>query len=133
MMTKGRDDFDKPVVDALAKRAAFICSNPDCKTLTVAPSSEDTLKFIQIGKAAHITAAAEGGPRFDSSISSSERKSIDNGIFLCSNCAEMIDKNMGIDFPVVLLHEWKGSHESWVGNNLNKTVQQQAQPTQVLQ
>ena len=40
-MTKRRDDFDKPVVDTLAKRAAYICSNPDCKTLTIAPFSED--------------------------------------------------------------------------------------------
>jgi hypothetical protein len=47
-MTKGRDDFNKPVIDALAKRAAFICSNPDCKTLTIAPSDEDSLKFIYI-------------------------------------------------------------------------------------
>ena len=109
-MTKGRDDFDKPVVDALAKRAAFICSNPDCMTLTIAPSSEDARKFIYIGKAAHITAAAEGGPRFDSMMSSAERKSIDNGIFLCSNCADMIDKNMGADFSIKLLKEWKSTH-----------------------
>jgi len=131
MIPKDRDDFNKPVVDALAKRAAFICSNPDCRTLTIAPSSEDTLKFIYIGKAAHIAAASEGGPRFDRGMSSDDRKSIDNGVFLCSNCADMIDKNMGIDFPVPLLKEWKGTHETWVGNNLNKKIQQQAQPAQV--
>lgn len=130
-MAKRKDDFDKPVVDALAKRAAFICSNPECRALTIAPSSEDALKFIYIGKAAHIAAAAEGGPRFNPGMSSEERKSIDNGIFLCSNCADMIDKNMGIDFPVALIEEWKGSHEAWVGDNLNKKVQQQAQPIQV--
>jgi len=130
-MTKGRDDFDKPIVDALAKRAAYICSNPDCMTLTIAPSSEDVLKFIYIGKAAHIAAAAEGGARFDSTMSSDERKSISNGIFLCSNCADMIDKNKGIDFPVELLQKWKSTHESWVSNNLNKKVHKQAQPAQV--
>ncbi|MFH1829502.1 MAG: hypothetical protein ABH871_01830 [Pseudomonadota bacterium] len=130
-MTKARDDFNKTVVDALAKRAAFICSNPECRTLTIAPSSEDVLKFIYIGKAAHIAAAAEGGPRFDPGMSFDERKSIDNGVFLCSNCADMIDKNMGIDYPVALLKEWKGTHETWVGNNLNKKVQQQAQSAQV--
>ncbi len=130
-MAKGRDDFDKPVVDALAKRAAFICSNPDCKTQTIAPSEEDSLKFIYIGKAAHITAASEGGPRFESSMSSDERKSIGNGIFLCSNCADMIDKNKGIDFSVELLHKWKSTHEDWVSNNLNKKIQEQVQPAQV--
>ncbi len=130
-MPKGRDDFDKPVVDALGKRAAFICSNPDCKTLTIAPSEEDSLKFIYIGKAAHIKAASKGGSRFDPSMSSEERKSIDNGIFLCSNCADMIDKNKGIDFSVELLHEWKSIHDDWVSNNLNKNIQKQVEPAQV--
>jgi len=130
-MAKGRDDFDKPVVDALAKRAAFICSNPDCKTLTIAPSEEDSLKSIYIGKAAHIKAAAKDGPRFEPSMTSDERKSIDNGIFLCSNCADMIDKNKGIDFSVEILHKWKSTHENWVSKNLNKKIQKQAQPAQV--
>jgi hypothetical protein len=35
-------------------------------------------------------------------MSSDERKSTSNGVFLCSNCAEMIDKNNGLDFPVGL-------------------------------
>lgn len=130
-MPKGRDDFDKPVVDTLAKRAAFICSNPDCKTLTIAPSEEDNLKFIYIGKAAHITAASEGGPRYDKEMSSDNRKSINNGIFLCSNCADMIDKNKGIDFSVELLQKWKSDHEIWVRSNLNKKTQEEAQPAQV--
>ncbi|MCP4491521.1 MAG: hypothetical protein GY820_30045 [Gammaproteobacteria bacterium] len=89
------------------------------------------LKFIYIGKAAHITAASEGGPRIESSMSSDERKSIDNGIFLCSNCADMIEKNNGIDFSVELLHKWKSTHEDWVSNNLNKRIQEQVQPAQV--
>jgi hypothetical protein len=121
-MTNGRDDFDKSVVDALAKRAAYICSNPDCRTLTLAPSTEDDTKFIYIGKAAHITAASSGGPRFDASLSSEERKSIRNGIFLCSNCADMIDKNDGLDYPVDLLRKWKTEHEAWVIENLNKST-----------
>lgn len=131
-MAKGRDDFDKLVADALMKRAAFICSNPDCKRQTIAPSRIDNGRFIYIGKAAHIAAAAEGGPRFEKSMSSEERKSIDNGIFLCSNCADMIDKNNGIDFSVELLHDWKITHDSWVGSNLNKLIQKQDQPAQVV-
>lgn len=52
-------------------------------------------------------------------------------MFLCSNCADMIDKNKGIDFPTALLIEWKNDHETWVRNNLNKKIQPKAQPTQV--
>lgn len=119
-MSASRDDFPKSVVDALAKRAAFICSNPDCRTLTVAPSPESDEKFIYIGRASHICAAAEGGPRFDAVMTSDERRSASNGIFLCSNCADMIDKNSGLDFSAVRLRRWKDDHEQWVASNLNK-------------
>lgn len=130
-MTEGRDDFDLSVVDALGKRAAYICSNSACKTLTIAPSSENDTKFIYIGNAAHIAAASEGGPRYDPNMSSEERKSINNGIFLCGNCADMIDKNKGMDFSVALLKKWKSNHESWVSKNLNKKVYEQSQASHV--
>ncbi len=130
-MKNSRDDFDIDVINALKMRAAFICSNPDCKRLTVAPSSEDELKFIYIGIAAHICAASEKGPRYDPNMTPDERKSIVNGVFLCSGCSVMIDKNQGIDFSVDLLRQWKMRHESWVRNNLNKKVNDQPTPLQV--
>jgi hypothetical protein len=122
-MAQKRDDFSKPVVEALAKRASFICSNPDCRAQTLAPSESEPGKYLYIGKAAHICAAAEGGPRFDPRMSAEERGSIDNGIFLCSGCADLIDKNNGADFPPEQLHEWKRTHEKWVTDNLNKRTQ----------
>jgi len=122
-MLKPRDDFSKTVVNALAKRAAFICSNPDCRAQTLAPSDTEPGKYLYIGKAAHICAAAEGGPRFDSQMSAEERGGIDNGIFLCSSCADLIDKNGGADFSPELLHEWKRTHAKWVTDNLNKKSQ----------
>lgn len=121
-MSNKRDEFDKPTVEALAKRAAYICSNPDCKTLTIAPSSVEDTKVTYIGKAAHITAAAEGGPRYNPDLSPEDRKSIDNGIFLCSNCADMIDKNKGVDYPIKLLVKWKNEHDTWISENLNMRV-----------
>src|SRR3984893_4401229 len=74
---KMRDDFIKPVVEALAKRVGFVCSNPSCEQLTVGPQ-EETSGTITIGVAAHITAAAPGGPRYDPALSSDERRSITN-------------------------------------------------------
>lgn len=113
-MSQDRDDFPKAVADALAKRAAFICSNPDCKALTIAPSEGDDGKFLYIGVAAHICAASVGGPRYDPQMTQEERKSASNGLFLCSSCATMIDKNNGLDFAVGLLRHWKDEHERWV-------------------
>lgn len=118
---KKRDEFDKKTIEIVAKRASYICSNPDCRSLTLCPSETDPEKYIYIGKVAHITAASENGPRYDPPLTSEQRSSIGNGMFLCSNCADMIDKNMGLDFPVDLLKKWKDNHEIWVKENLNKS------------
>jgi hypothetical protein len=120
-MKKRNDDFPRPVIETLAKRSSYICSNPTCRVMTLAPSTKNLDKVIFVGKAAHITAASKGGPRYDASLTSSQRKSIKNGIFLCSFCADIIDKNKGIDFPVSELKRWKREHEAWVRSNLNKS------------
>jgi len=117
-----RDDFSPKTIETVAKRASFICSNPNCRSLTLCPSDVEPKKFIYIGKVAHITAASQEGPRFDSSLTPEQRSSSDNGMFLCSNCADMIDKNNGLDFPAALLKIWKYEHEKWVKENLNKSV-----------
>jgi len=119
---KNRDNFPARIVDVLAKRASYICSNPECKALTVCPSDTISDKSIYIGEAAHITAAASSGPRYDESLTVEERCSIENAIFLCSSCATMIDKNKGIDFTKEVLRNWKLQHEAWVRSNLNKSI-----------
>ncbi len=119
---KNRDDFDKKVVDALAKRASYICSNPECRCLTIAATKLDEDKFTYLGVAAHITAAAEGGPRYEQTLTSSERSSIENGIFLCGSCSIMIDKNNGLDYSIEQLIKWKDEHHQWVQENLNKKI-----------
>jgi hypothetical protein len=115
-----RDDFAAPVRNSLRMRAALICSNPDCRKQTAAPASMDDDSFVCIGKASHITAAAVGGPRYDPTLTPQQRSSISNAIFLCSGCADVIDKNNGREFPTPLLRQWKAQHEIWIASNLNK-------------
>src|ERR1700741_3114892 len=55
-----RDDFTKPVMEALARRDGFRCSNPRCRAATVGPAPSEDL-FTNNGVAAHITAASDGG------------------------------------------------------------------------
>jgi hypothetical protein len=50
-------------------------------------------KTISVGVAAHITAASSGGPRYDPTLSRHQRKSTENGIWLCQNCAKLIDND----------------------------------------
>lgn len=109
MVNNRRDDFPLRIKKILAKRVAYICSNPDCNNPTVGPSSTKT-KAINIGVAAHICAAAPGGPRYDNEMTSEERSSVDNGIWLCQNCSKLIDSDVN-KYPIELLKEWKKNAE----------------------
>jgi hypothetical protein len=62
------------------------------------------------GVAAHIRAAAKGGPRYDPSMSPEQRKSIANGIWLCESCAKLIDTDTG-RYSVDVLERWKSIAE----------------------
>lgn len=63
-----RDDFKLDVKDTLARRAGMRCSNPNCRQPTSGPQ-QDPAKSVNVGVAAHITAAAKGGSRYDSLLS----------------------------------------------------------------
>jgi hypothetical protein len=105
-----RDDFTQPTLDILAKRVGVRCSNPSCHKLTTGPRTEET-KIVNIGVGSHITAAAPGGPRYDANLSIEERKSSDNGIWLCQNCAKLVD-NDPMRYTVEVLRVWKKSAEA---------------------
>lgn len=130
-MPQQRDNFPSKTVDILKQRGAFICSNPNCRKITVGPAEASENQVVYIGRAAHICAAAEGGPRYDPNMSVEQRSDIANAIFLCANCADAIDDNSGIDYSVDLLKSWKRQHEEWVRNNLNKSLSSNA-PTSVI-
>lgn len=115
-MVLSRDNFTIKTVDILAKRVGYICSNPNCRKYTVGPNTEKNKATI-VGIAAHITAASVGGPRYDSALSIEQRKDIDNGIWLCTNCATLIDKDP-LSFPIKILNEWKRFAE----NEMNKEL-----------
>ena len=70
----------------------------------------DPSKSIIVGVAAHITAAAVGGPRYDPDLSPEQRRSIDNGIWLCQTCSKLVDSDQA-RFPVELLRSWKRQAE----------------------
>lgn len=100
-----RDDFTKPTIEALADRAGNRCANPGCRQPTSGPRTEPD-KAVNIGVAAHITAASEGGPRYDPALKPEERRHADNGLWLCQNCAKLVD-NDPVAYPVDLLRAWK--------------------------
>ena len=114
-----RDKFTAATRRLLAERAGQRCSNPECGRVTSGPSDEGSSTSTVLGKASHITAAAAGGPRFDASLTSGQRRSADNGIWVCSECGDRVDKLENEPaFPVELLRSWKLFHESSRGSDM---------------
>jgi len=81
-----RDDFSAKTIRTLAARVGYHCSNPACVRSTSGPAL-DHERTVNIGVGAHITAAAEGGKRYDPNMSPTERSSGANGI-CCARAAQ---------------------------------------------
>ena len=105
-----RNDFNKRTKEVLFKRARGKCSNPECRRETSLAHSEPN-KAVNLGEAAHITAAASGGPRYDPALTVEERKSPSNGIWLCGWCATLIDSDSP-KYTIELLQKWKSIAEA---------------------
>ncbi|WP_148640104.1 hypothetical protein [Aureimonas sp. AU20] len=56
--------------------------------------------------AAHITAASQGGPRFNEHLTTEGRRAGENGIWLCQQCSRLVDADDSA-FDVADLIEWK--------------------------
>ena len=103
-----RDEFNKDVMIALANRAGHRCSFPNCNAFTVGPSDESTTSVSKTGMACHIAAAA-GGPgarRYIKDMTSEDRKSIENGIWMCYTHGKLVDTDE-IRFTIPMLKKWR--------------------------
>ncbi|WP_136685482.1 ATP-binding protein [Falsirhodobacter xinxiangensis] len=105
-----RESFLQPVRLKLAQRAAYRCAFPGCDRLTIGPG-EKADEVENTGKAAHIYAASEYGPRGQGTLTPDQLKAITNGIWMCGHHADLIDKNTGRRYPVAVLKSWKALHE----------------------
>lgn len=119
MARKRQDEFKSKVIELLRKRSANRCSHPECKKLTTSPQIANSSKVNDTGIAAHIAAASENGPRYDKTMTSEQRSSIDNAIWLCSHHATIIDREPE-SYPVEMLKEWKKNNESQIFASVNE-------------
>lgn len=110
-MGTGRDDFSKDTIRRAAGRVGYRCSFPGCPNSTIGASLEDSSKVSTTGVAAHICAAARGGPRYDEKMTVDERRSVDNCIWLCQTHSKLIDTDEKT-YPVELLRQWKRTAEN---------------------
>lgn len=121
-----RDNFSNQTKLKLAQRAGQRCSI--CDKLTVGPSNESINSVNSIGVAAHISGASSGrgSRRYLPDMTSKERSSIENGIWLCSTHADLIDGDE-ITYPISKLKLIKENHERKIkielsGINVNKGI-----------
>lgn len=130
--TRGRDDFSPKVKLTLAKRVNFRCSI--CDAHTVGPKTGTREKDFSIGKAAHIRAAAPGGPRYDPTQTPAQRAAIENGLWVCATCADIIDRDHDA-YSVEDLHQIKEDAERLarerVGRNPDHAAQTLRTPTAI--
>jgi hypothetical protein len=105
-----RDDFPMSVRRELWERAHFYCSL--CREHTAGPLHV-AMGSARAGDAAHITAAAPGGPRYDPTLTSEQRRSAANGIWMCGTHARLIDRDVH-RYTADDLRRMKAEHEAWV-------------------
>ena len=125
-----RDEFSKATRQAVALRAGYRCSMPDCRRPTAGPSEESDGSYAVIGQAAHIHAAASGrgARRYLETMTEDERADISNAIWLCANHALLIDRDEATYTPEVLratkrehellcAEELRGAHAAGAGSD----------------
>lgn len=76
---------------------------------------------MNVGVAAHITAAAIAGPRYDASLTIVERRGATNAIWLCQNCGKLVD-NDPPRYPRELLRQWKRDAENEALNKIGMPI-----------
>lgn len=92
-----------------------MCAMPDCKQLLIDKDG------TWLGEVAHIYAASDGGPRANSSLSSEDRRKVENLILLCSKCHKRIDSNVE-QYPAEKLFQIKEEHEGPYRKGLEQAV-----------
>jgi hypothetical protein len=74
---------------------------------------------VNIGVGAHITAASSNGPGYDPSLTPEQRRSAENGIWLCWNHAKQVDNDESTH-TVKQLQEWKNDAEAFAKAELGQ-------------
>ena len=114
------DDFTQGTKELLARRVGFRCSNPGCRKPTSGPQ-DDQRGSVNIGVAAHISAASPGGARFDRDMPPQSRASLDNGLWLCQNCAKLVD-NDPLAYSVDILKAWRALAEATSKSEIERGI-----------
>lgn len=93
---------------------------PECRVSTLGAAT-DPAAIASIGFAAHIHAAAPGGPRYLETMTPAQRRAANNGIWLCGTHARLIDSDEERYSPDTL-RQWKEAAESRAREEIGKRL-----------
>jgi len=122
-----RDDFPADVIETIRKRAGSRCSVPTCRAATTGPSESRAGGVTNVGVAAHIAAAAPGGPRYDAGMTAEQRRSPLNGLWVCQTHGKAIDDDEH-RYTAELLRAWCDRAEGLAREELGRPVVCMVQP-----
>ena len=108
------DAFVEAVICATAARVANRCSNPNCRALTSGPHN-DRRRSLTLGLAVRIATTSSAGRRYDPLLADHEHGAHGNAIWLCQNCANVIDNDVVL-YSAAVLRAWKSAAEGNAGS-----------------
>jgi hypothetical protein len=106
-----RDEFTAATKARIAARQGYLCAFPGCPTPHTVGAARSGDGVINVGTAAHITAASPKGPRFDSKLTSAQRRHQNNGVWMCNVHGKAVDDD-DATFAVEQLRKWKAQAET---------------------
>ena len=114
--TKNNSEPTPATVKRLFALSRNRCAFNDCNTPLVRESKVT-------GKVCHIKAAQKGGPRYDPSQSSDERRGFGNLVLLCGECHDVIDDPKNSEkYSVSVLTRMKEDHEQQAETTLTNEM-----------
>lgn len=118
-----RDRVPPAQEKVVISRSGDSCAYPGCGLeLTIDPQHVDDSPKAT-GKVAHISAASPGGPRYDESMTSKQRGSAENLIYLCGSHHDVIDSQLEFHTRDFLI-DAKVSHERAVARGVRSALGQ---------
>lgn len=114
------DRISSKVQKILCTRSGNRCANPECRKILVVDKTDSDIESL-VAQMAHIAGEKEGSPRYDNTMTTKERNSYANLIFVCGNCHKMIDDQPNT-YTVEKLHEMKTNHEKWILESTEKEM-----------
>lgn len=126
MVKSERENFTDSVRKNVARKAMYVCSNPDCLRVTGFATTKG--KPRAIAQAAHIVSAVSDGPRGDDVVRAPDGSVVDRGdeanaVWLCLPCHYRIDADEEA-FPAEVLVAWKYDHEQRISELVGLDLEQ---------